>query len=339
MLHATPMAGRSRKPKTKYNLLADAHKVMTEPSEHTDKGHVFAVHLMAHYHEFGGDNTFPVTTHANEAPPLMDRDVMQLIMTLVDTRTASEVLKARQRVMTVDEVRDFGVDDSAHTYGMLHNAFPSIAPINCPYRRLYTRERMFNDVLCVQFEQTTNNMPFQSRLRWSVSVDLKQIYISAETESLRIPARAVTVKTNVEEVRYRHKLSDAIVNEMLGFRFNATISNDGHKITFCSDTGLGFVMEIDIKLAYGRRLESYKGIAKGDSVKIVKTYQAFDFAVGLTGVVHTIQVLGRVIFCVKFGKRTSAISREMAEVNNRKCMYKDQPQHCLACQISHVQKI
>jgi hypothetical protein len=269
----------------------------------------------------------------------MDRDILQLIMTLVDTRTASEVLKARQRVMYVDEVRDFGVDDSAHTYGLLHNAFPSITPINYPYRRHYARERTFNDVLCVQFMQSKNDMAFQTRLLWSVSVDLKQIYISAETKSLSIPARAVTVKTNVKELRYNHKLSDRIVNEILGFRFNATISNDGHKITLCSDTGLGFVMEIDIKFAFGRRLESYKGIAKGDSVKIVKTYQAFEFAVGHTGVVHTIQVLGRVIFWVKFGKRTSAISREMAEVNNRKCMYKDQPQHCLACQISHVQKI
>jgi hypothetical protein len=339
MIHTTVMAGGSRKPKTKYNLLADARKVMTEPSEHTDKGHVFTLHLMEHYHEFGGENTFPVTTHSNVAPTLMDRDILQLIMTLVDTRTASEVLKARQRFMTVHEVRDFGVDKSEYTYGMLHNDFPSIAPINYPYRRLYKRERSWNDVLCVHFEQTTNNMTIQNRLWWSVSVDLKQIYISTETKSLDIPARAVTVKTNVEEVRYKHKLSDRIVNEMLGFRFNTTISNDGQKITFCSDTGLGFVMEIDMKFAYGRRLESYKGIAKGDSVKIVKTYQAFDFAVGLTGVVHTIQVLGRVMFCVKFGKRTSAISRQMAEVNNRKSLYPDQPPHCLACQISHVQKI
>lgn len=328
--------GRSYK---KYNLLADAHKVMKEPSEHTDKGLVFAVHLMALYHEFGGENTFPVTTHANVAPPLMSRDILQLIMTLVDTRTASEVLKARQRVMTVDEVSDFAVGDSEYTYSILTNAFPNGDSMLHPYMRLYTRERSWDDVLCVHFEQRISHMATQSRLCWSVSVDLKKIYISAATESLVIPAGAITVKTNVLEVRCKHKLSDALVAEMLGFRLRGTISNEGHKITFCSDTGLGFVMHIDIKHVWGRFLPSYKGIAKGDSVKIVKTHQAYDFAVGLTGVVHTIQVFGRVIFTVKFGKKNSAISRQIAEVNNRKCIYKDQSAHCLACQISHVQKM
>ena len=325
--------------KSKYNLLADAHKVMKEPSEHTDKGLVFAVHLMALYHEFGGENTFPVTTHANVAPPLMSRDILQLIMTLVDTRTASEVLKARQRVMTVDEVSDFAVGDSEYTYSILRNAFPNVDSTCHPYMRLYTRERSWDDVLCVHFEQRISHMTRQSRLCWSVSVDLKQIYISAATESLVIPAGAITVKTNVLEVRCKHKLSDALVAEMLGFRLRGTISNEGHKITFCSDTGLGFVMHIDIKHVWGRLLDSYKGIAKGDTVRIVKTHKAYDVAVGLTGVVHTIQVFGRVIYTVKFAKKNSAISRQIAEVNSRNCIYKDQPAHCLACQISHVEKV
>ena len=325
--------------KSKYNLLADARKILTEPSEHTDKGLVFTVHLVALYHEFAAERTYPATIHAHMAPPLMSRDIMDLIAKLVDTRTASEVLKARQRVMIVDEVSDFAVGDSEYTYSILRNAFPNVDCMYHPYMRLYTRERSWDDVLCVHFEQTANHLTRQSRLHWSVSVDLKQIYISAATERLVIPARAITVKTNVLEVRCKHKLSDALVDEMLGFRLRGTISNEGHKITFCSDNGLGFVMHIDIKHAWGRRLPSYKGIAVGDTVRIVKTHQAYDFAVGLTGVVHTIQVFGRVIYTVKFGKSNSAISRQMTEVNSRKSIYLDQPQHCMACQISHVEKV
>ena len=330
------MAGARRK---QYNLLADARKVMLEPSEHTDKGHVFTVHLMAHYHNFRGEDSFPPTTHANVAPPFMNRDVMELIMTLVDTRTASEVLKARQRVMTLDEVRDLGVDAPDFAFGVLRNAFPVMKPKNDPYVRLYTRDRMWDDVLFVQFEQRNKYMFAKDRLRWSVSVDLKQIYIAERTKHLSIPDRAITVKTNVLEVRLKQNLSDALVDEMLGFRLRGTISNEGHKITFCSDSGLGFVMDIAIKHVWGRRLASYKGIAVGDTVRVVKTFQAYDFAVGLKGVVQTIMVVGRVMFVVELGKIRSAISRQIVEANNHKYFMHDQPAHCMSCQISHVEKL
>jgi len=338
-------------PKKKaYSLLVDSHAFLRESPERTDKAHTFTFYVVASHH-------YP-TVHTKAAPPFLSREIMQLIQTKVDTVTASEVLKARERVMSLHAVRDF--DTQTLGIGQLTNAFPHTGlppypyPPNwdkfmraCPdsslksypYRRRYTKHGTWDDVMCVQFEQCNYDVVYEDRLQWYVSVDLKQICIDEGTHSLRLPSQAIAVKTNVLEVQKKLKLSDALVREMLAFRLHGAISNCGHSITFCSDGGFGFVMDMHLKHVHGRALMSHKGIAVGDTVEVVKTFRPYDFAVGKQGVVHSIKSVGRVLFFVALGKTRSAISNLIEETNKAKFIYKDAPSHCLACQISHVVKL
>jgi hypothetical protein len=335
--------------KTTYNLLADAQQFMKEPSEHDLKAQIFALHVNAYHHTFARERQYTPTQHANIAPPFMSREIFELIMTLIDSRTVSELLKDRQKVMTVKSVRDFTLDESATvtfglvTFGVLKKAFPDISSHKKGYRRVYNHNRSdwlgWDDVICLNFEKWCENLACEDRLKWSVSVDLKQIYITQDTENLAIPDSAITVQTNVNEVKTKLKISDALVTEMLGLRLHGVMSNDGHRITLCNETGIGFVLKIHIKNANGRHVKSHKGIAVGDTVRIVKTYKPYDFAVNRQGVVRMIIGLAQMMFIVEMGETTSAISKRIVEVNEKRKYVKDQPAHCLACQISHVQKI
>lgn len=354
-LHATSMFIIMPNKPT-YNLLADSHKFLKESPERADKARTFTLHLMASHHTFESGRTNYPTVHVDPAPPFMSREIMQLIETMVDTVTASDVLKARERVVSLHSVRDF--DGQTVGVGQLTNAFPDSGcppypyPWNFdklvlansslksyPYRRRYTKDYTWDDVMCVQFEQCNFDVAYEDRLQWYVSVDLKQVCIDKNTFHLHIPSRAITVKTNALEVQKKLKLSDALVREMLAFRLHGAISNSGHKITFCSDGGLGFVMDTYLKHVHGRALMSHKGIAVGDTVEVVKTFRPWEFAVGRQGVVHSIKSVGRVLFFVTLGKTHSAISNQIKEINKSKFIYKDAPGHCLACQISHVRKM
>lgn len=333
------------KPKSKYNLLADAHKAMKEPSDHTHKAHTFAVHLMAHHHSFVRGRRHAPTTHADMAPPFMCQEIMELVTFLVDSRTVSEVLKARQRAIALWSVRDFALCDDDYTLNVLNNAFPQIGPKRKPYMRVFPKSRNDNvgwdDVISMSFKCYDKDVPLHNRLTWTVSVDLKQICIARGTKNLVIPPKAVTVTSNVLAVQDELKLSDTLVDELLEFKFNATISNQGHQITFCSDSGIGFVMNMYFKHVWGRTMPSYKGIAVGDTVRIVNTYIDYEFTRGREGVVRLILGVNFTLFVVEIDGVDSAISKQIAEVHNssKRGTYVGQPNHCVACQISHVQKI
>jgi hypothetical protein len=247
-------------------------------------------------------------------------------------------------------VRDLSLEESESatmtfglvTFGLLKNGFPETNSTKKGYRRIFSHRTDWSgwdDVICVNFDKWYDNLWCEHRFKWSLRVDLTQIYITDGMKELVIPDSAITVETNVSEVKTKLNISDATVTEINEFRLHGVISNKGHKITLQSDTGLGLVLNIHIKNVNGRHVKSHKGIAVGDTVRIVKTYKPYDFAVNRQGVVRMIIGLSQMMFIIEMGKTTSAISKRIVEVNAKRKFVKDQPDHCLACQISHVEKI
>jgi hypothetical protein len=242
---------------TKYNLLANAQEFLKEPGEQDHKVQIFALFVNANHHNFASGRQHTPTNDLKIAPPFTSPEIFELIMTLIDSRTTSALLKDRQKVMTVDSVRDlsreemFNVFLGVMTLDVVTNAFPDSGGQNKGYRHVYLDDhsdcRGWDDVVCLHFEKLDENVLREDRLKWSVSVDLKQICITEATEHLVIPDSAITVQTNASEMKTKLELSDALVSEMLGFRLQGVISNCGHKVTLCSDDGLGFVLNMHIK--------------------------------------------------------------------------------------------
>jgi len=84
-------------------------------------------------------------------------------------------------------------------------------------------------------------------------------------------------------------------------------------------------------------LELHNGIAVGDAVKIVKTFQAYQFAKDLEGVVRKIVKDNHVYFCVEV--IDSDARRKIEQANTGKTFYPGQEQTLMCCKISHVQKL
>jgi hypothetical protein len=84
-------------------------------------------------------------------------------------------------------------------------------------------------------------------------------------------------------------------------------------------------------------LESHHGIAVGDAVKIVKTFQAYQFAKDLEGVVRKIVKDNHVYFCVELSD--SDALNKIEQANTGKTFYPGQEQTLMCCKISHVQKL
>jgi hypothetical protein len=244
---------------TKYNLLADAKEFLKEPGDQDHKVQFFALFVNAHHHNFARERQHTPTNDIKIAPPSINHEMFELIMTLINSRTVSELLKDRQNVMTVDSVRDlsreemFNVWAGVMTLGVVTNAFPDINSEKKGYRHVYCDDRSdcreWDDVVCLHFEKLCENVKCEDKLKWSVTVDLKQIYITVATEQLVIPDSAITVQTNASEMKTKLKLNDDLVSEMLGFRLQGVISNCGHKVTLSNDTGHGFVLKMHIKKA------------------------------------------------------------------------------------------
>lgn len=74
--------------KTKYNLLTDAQKFLKEPSEHDHKAQIFALFVNAH-HYLARERQHTPTNDLEITPPFMCREIFELIMTLIDSRTVS----------------------------------------------------------------------------------------------------------------------------------------------------------------------------------------------------------------------------------------------------------
>jgi hypothetical protein len=244
---------------TGYNLLADAKEFLKEPGDQDHKVQFFALFVNAHHHNFVRERQNTPTNDIKIAPPFINHEIFELIMTLINSRTISELLKDRQNVMTMDSVRDlsreemFNVWAGVMTLGVVTNAFPDITSEKKGYRHVYCDDRSdcreWDDVVCLHFEKLCENVKCEDKLKWSVTVDLKQIYITVATEKLVIPDSAITVQTNASEMKTKLKLSDDLVSEMLGFRLQGVISNCGHKFTLSNDTGHGFVLKMHIKKA------------------------------------------------------------------------------------------
>ena len=84
-------------------------------------------------------------------------------------------------------------------------------------------------------------------------------------------------------------------------------------------------------------LESHHGIAVGDVVKIIKTFQAYQFAKDLEGVVRKIVKDNHVYFCVEVSDVDAR--RKIEQANTGKTFYPGQEQTLMCCKISHVQKL
>jgi hypothetical protein len=75
----------------------------------------------------------------------------------------------------------------------------------------------------------------------------------------------------------------------------------------------------------------------GDAVKIVKTFQAYQFAKDLEGVVRKIVKDNHVYFCVELSD--SDALNKIEQANTGKTFYPGQEQTLMCCKISHVQKL
>jgi hypothetical protein len=194
----------------------------------------------------------------------------------------------------------------------------------------------------------TDGAAGRSVLSWTVRVDLGLVPAPEKGEVV-VPAAAISVQTNAQEVAGRAVLTGARVAEMLGFGLRGRLVDRGSTLRLeavakegaalgAGDGALQFDAKLAFRYATGMHLDAHAGLRVGDRVRVVETYRAYEhFAVGLEGVVRMIRLNSFVLFFVELGAEDSAVSKRVVTANQRwRGVFPGQEHWHVPCQRFHL---
>ena len=360
------MSQSTRTLKAKYNLVGDAHR---QARSRADKGRAFALLVRVHHRDVFAEPGAQKVRRARKAskastpaaaaaeavaavkaeacgaaPCALPREILELIIGLLGAPSLDEVLRESQRWAFVSRVSDAQV---GYQQRRIWRGFPRAGEDDNGYRWIQpcgapAPER----VLALEVVQAVMG---KRVLRWKVCVDLGLVP-APEAGEVVVPAAAISIETNAQEVAGELNLSGARVEELLGFRLRGRLADRGATMRFEAEAGalgmgagdrdraLGFDVKLAVRYVSGMHLDAHAGLRVGDRVRVVETYRAYqDFAVGLEGVVRMIRLNSFVLFFVELGEEASAVSQRVVAANLRwRGVFPGQEHWQVACQRFHL---
>ena len=245
---------------------------------------------------------------SEKTPPNLPEELLMLLYKYQRRLTLAALLERKERFMKVLSVRDLdshrdGIPD--FTDKILH-AFPRISETDAGYQHNMTPEtNQYEDgKLSVTVTQRVEPGKF---VTWTMGVDLKQVILDCETvqcDQIKIPAKAVTVRTNVGEHMELLKLKPGRVAELEGFKMLARFGGGGAYIRFVpadpeQDGPVGLNIGVGGYWIDGKSLREHDGIKVGDEVQLKETTKMYgQFAVRKLGRVVAIRMYRFAVFFV-----------------------------------------
>lgn len=359
-----------------YNVVADAHQ---QAKAIADKGRIFALFLRVHHRDYFPESSPaesskrkykkrrvaasdvlavekapPKNTRTAPAPSWLPRDILELIMRLIDPLTLSDVLEVRQRGLYVAKVTDFGrLNEPTEPLAFLNapivvkHGFPGFVEQDKGFKwHEVVKYHEFKNMLALEMHQgfDADTTGHATVLIWNVEVDLKRVVINEATSDIEFPPTAVRVYTNATRV-ICSKMTPARAQEMLRYKLRGIMRKSGDVDFFEVDrsiddvSGLRFQIKTATGYLRGMILDAHAGIAVGDRVRIRKAYKAYEHCVlDREGVVRGISLQSFVLFYVELADEDAEVSQQIMRAHERgNGTYKGQAKHHVECQRFHLE--